>query len=58
MKCKIKNLTQNLDLMLLNKILRLIMDSNLADYITSRYNTVVNYKDMKVTNSFGILEGL
>ena len=46
-----------LDLNLLNKLLRLIMDPSLADYITSKYNSTLVYKDMTLTNSVGILRG-
>jgi len=49
---------EKVDLTLLNRLLRLIMDHNLADYITSKYNVVINYKDMNHTNSYGIIHGL
>ena len=35
---------------MLNRLLRLIMDHNLADYITSKNNVQLNYKDMNHTN--------
>jgi hypothetical protein len=31
---------EKIDLALLNRLLRLILDHNLADYITAKYNTV------------------
>lgn len=33
------------------------MDPNLADYLTARNNVNVTFKDMKFTNSFGLLHG-
>ena len=34
------------------------MDHNIADYITSKNNVVIAYKDMAHTNSYGIIRGL
>ena len=33
------------DLTLLNRLLRLIVDHNIADYMTAKNNIVINYKD-------------
>ncbi|KAH8700347.1 putative pre-mRNA splicing factor [Talaromyces proteolyticus] len=49
---------EKMDLTLLNRLLRLIMDHNLADYITSKNNVQLNYKDMNHTNSYGLIRGL
>ncbi|KAI9812975.1 MAG: pre-mRNA-splicing factor 8 [Thelocarpon impressellum] len=49
---------EKIDLTLLNRLLRLIMDHNLADYITSKNNVQLNYKDMNHTNSYGMIRGL
>ncbi|KAI9821051.1 MAG: pre-mRNA-splicing factor 8 [Pycnora praestabilis] len=49
---------EKIDLTLLNRLLRLIMDHNLADYITSKNNVQLNYKDMNHTNSYGMVRGL
>ncbi|GAM85178.1 hypothetical protein ANO11243_031820 [Dothideomycetidae sp. 11243] len=49
---------EKVDLTLLNRLLRLIMDHNLADYITSKNNVQLNYKDMNHTNSYGMVRGL
>ncbi|KAI1907677.1 pre-mRNA-splicing factor 8 [Ophidiomyces ophidiicola] len=49
---------EKIDLTLLNRLLRLIMDHNLADYITSKNNVQLNYKDMNHTNSYGLIRGL
>eukprot|EP00835_Amoeboradix_gromovi_P001880 NODE_96_length_21330_cov_0.419858.p1 type:complete len:2207 gc:universal NODE_96_length_21330_cov_0.419858:801-7421(+) len=55
---KLHNFYENMDLSLLNKLLRLIMDPNLADYITSKNNIELCYKDMSVTNHVGVIRGL
>ena len=49
---------EKIDLTLLNRLLRLIMDHNLADYISSKNNVQLNYKDMNYTNSYGMIRGL
>ncbi|PLB33294.1 U4/U6-U5 snRNP complex subunit PRP8 [Aspergillus candidus] len=49
---------EKMDLTLLNRLLRLIMDHNLADYITSKNNVQLSYKDMNHTNSYGLIRGL
>lgn len=33
------------------------MDANLADFLTSRHNTTVSYKDMSFLNQIGLLHG-
>ena len=40
---------KKIDLTLLDRLLCLIMDHNLADYITVKNNTVLAYKDMAHT---------
>ena len=40
------------------RLLRLIVDHNIADYMTAKNNIVINYKDMNHTNSYGIIRGL
>ena len=49
---------EKIDLMLLNHLLHLIMDHNLVDYITAKNNTVLTYKDMAHTNTYGLICGL
>ena len=46
---------QKIDLTLLNRLLRLIMDPNLADYITSKNNVNISFKDMRYVNSYGLI---
>jgi pre-mRNA-processing factor 8 len=45
-------------LTLLNRLLRLVLDHNIADYITAKNNVVIAYKDMSHINGYGILRGL
>ncbi|KAL9064186.1 MAG: hypothetical protein Q9157_007922 [Trypethelium eluteriae] len=49
---------EKIDLTLLQRLLRLIMDHNLADYITAKNNVQLNYKDMNHTNGYGMIRGL
>ena len=58
MECQFEKLYEKIDLTLLNRLLRLIVDHNIADYMTAKNNVVVNYKDMNHTNSYGIVRGL
>jgi pre-mRNA-processing factor 8 len=55
---KLDRLYEKVDLILLNRLLRLVMDHNLADYMTCKNNVVINFKDMNHTNSYGLLHGL
>ena len=58
MECRLEKLYEKIDLTLLNRLLRLIVDHNIADYMTAKNNVVINYKDMNHTNSYGIIRGL
>ena len=49
---------EKIDLTLLNRLLRLIVDHNLADYMTAKNNVVLNYKDMNHVNAYGLIRGL
>lgn len=49
---------EKIELTLLNSLLRLIMDHNLADYITAKNNVTLTYKDMSHVNSYGMIRGL
>ena len=40
------------------RLLRLIVDHNIADYITAKNNIVIAYKDMSHTNGYGLIRGL
>jgi pre-mRNA-processing factor 8 len=49
---------ERIDLTVLNRLLRLAVDHNLADYMTARNNVTVSFKDMYHTNSLGVIRGL
>ena len=55
---KLEAVYDKMDLTLLNRLLRLIVDHNIADYITAKNNVQLSYKDMMHTNSYGLLRGL
>ncbi|KAF1990334.1 pre-mRNA-processing-splicing factor 8 [Aulographum hederae CBS 113979] len=55
---ELSKIYEKIDLTLLNRLLRLIMDHNLADYITAKNNVQLNYKDMNHVNSYGLIRGL
>jgi len=52
---KFEKVYEKVDLTLLNRLLRLIVDHNLADYMTCKNNVVLTFKDMNHTNSYGLL---
>ena len=58
MESKFEKVYEKMDLTLLNRLLRLIVDHNIADYMTSKNNVVLNFKDMNHTNSYGLIRGL
>ncbi|KAL7751467.1 Pre-mRNA-processing-splicing factor 8 [Sorochytrium milnesiophthora] len=49
---------EKMDLTLLNRLLRLILDHHLTDYMTAKNNVVLNYKDMNHVNTYGLIRGL
>lgn len=49
---------EKIDLTFLNRLLRLIMDHNIADYMSAKNNVRISFKDMQHTHSFGIIRGL
>ena len=58
LQAKLERLYEKVDLTLLNRFLRLVMDPSLADYLTCKNNVAINFKDMTHTNNLGILHGL
>jgi pre-mRNA-processing factor 8 len=58
LETKLDKVYEKIDITLLNRLLRLIMDHNLADYISSKNNVQLNYKDMNHTNAYGMIRGL
>ena len=55
---KFSKLAEKIDLTLLNRLLRLVMDHNMADYMTAKNNVTVAFKDMNHMNSYGLIRGL
>jgi hypothetical protein len=49
---------EKIDLTLLNRLLRLVIDHNICDYITAKNNIVLTFKDMSHVNSYGLIRGL
>ncbi|CAN8077363.1 unnamed protein product [Agarophyton chilense] len=58
LQSKFDQMSEKVDHLLLNRMLRLVMDHNLADYITAKNNVSVSFKDMSHTNSYGLIRGL
>ncbi len=58
LQAKLDKVYEKIDHTLLNRLLRLIVDHNLADYMTTKNNVVISYKDMSHTNSHGFIRGL
>lgn len=53
-----EKLYEKIDLTLLNRLLGLVVDPILADYMTAKSNVTVSYKDMQHTNHYGLIRGL
>lgn len=49
--------TEKIDLTLLNRLLRLVVDPNIADYMSSKNNVNLAYKDMNHVNQYGMIRG-
>ncbi|KAI3617313.1 hypothetical protein CBS9595_003222 [Malassezia furfur] len=58
METSLSKVFDKVDITLLNRLLRLIMDHNLADYITAKNNISIVWKDMAHVNSYGLIRGL
>ncbi|CEI92409.1 Putative U5 snRNP complex subunit Spp42 [Rhizopus microsporus] len=58
METSFSRVYEKIDLTLLGRLLRLILDHNLADYATAKNNVVLNYKDMNHVNAYGLIRGL
>lgn len=57
-QARLEKLAEKVDLTILSRLLRLVMDHNIADYITAKNTIVISYKDMMHTNSYGLIRGL
>jgi len=58
MQSQFEKMYEKIDLTLLNRLLRLIVDHNIADYMTAKNNISISYKDMMHTNAYGLIRGL
>ncbi|QLQ77845.1 hypothetical protein HG537_0A00920 [Torulaspora globosa] len=58
LETKLGEMAEKVDFTLLNRLLRLIVDPNIADYMTAKNNVVLNYKDMAHVNKYGLIRGL
>ncbi|WIA33570.1 hypothetical protein OEZ86_006694 [Tetradesmus obliquus] len=58
MQSVLEKMYEKVDITLLNRLLRLVVDHNLADYMSAKNNVPIAYKDMLHTNSYGLIRGL
>ncbi|RHN38913.1 putative JAB1/MPN/MOV34 metalloenzyme domain, ribonuclease H-like domain, PRO8NT [Medicago truncatula] len=58
LQTKFEKFFEKIDILMLNRLLRLVLDHNIADYITAKNNVVLSYKDMSHTNKYGLIRGL
>ncbi|KAI3379717.1 hypothetical protein SNEBB_004371 [Seison nebaliae] len=58
LETKLERIYEKVDLTLLNRLLRLIIDHNIADYMSAKNNITISYKDMSHTNTYGLIRGL
>jgi pre-mRNA-processing factor 8 len=58
LQTQFEKMYEKIDLTLLNRLLRLIVDHNIADYMTAKNNISISFKDMMHTNSYGLIRGL
>jgi len=58
LQTQFEKMFEKMDLTLLNRLLRLIVDHNIADYVTAKNNISISFKDMMHTNNYGLIRGL
>lgn len=58
LQLKFESVEESIDLNLLTRMLRLVLDPILVDYMVSRNNASICYKDMNFINCVGIVKGL
>lgn len=58
LQTKLDQFGEKADHLILNRMLRLVMDHNLADYCTAKNNVSVSFKDMTHVNNYGLIRGL
>ncbi|CAI8601093.1 unnamed protein product [Vicia faba] len=50
--------TTSFGLQMVSRLLRLVLDHNIVDYVTAKNNVILSFKDMSHTNSYGLICGL
>ena len=58
LQSRLEKVYEKVDLTLLNRLLRLIVDHNIADYMSGKNNVTIAFKDMMHTNSYGLIRGV
>ncbi|KAG7817278.1 hypothetical protein KL928_004013 [Ogataea angusta] len=58
LQTNLNKLAEKVDFTLLNQLLRLIVDSSIADYLTAKNNVGITFKDMNHVNQYGLIRGL
>lgn len=58
LETNLNKFTEKIDFTVLNRLLRLIVDPNIADYMLSKNNVNLSYKDMNHVNQYGMIRGL
>jgi len=58
LQSQFEKMYEKIDLTVLNRLLRLIVDHNIADYMTAKNNISISFKDMMHTNAYGLIRGL
>lgn len=58
LETSVAKIAENMDLTVANRLLRLVVDPQIADYITSKNNVALSYKDMQHVNQQGLIRGL
>ncbi|KAJ1859415.1 pre-mRNA-splicing factor 8 [Coemansia sp. RSA 638] len=58
LEARLARVFEKIDLTLLNRLLRLVLDHNLADYMTAKNNVGISFKDMNHVNTYGLIRGL
>lgn len=55
LQSRLETVYEKIDITLLNRLLRLIVDHNIADYMSAKNNVSIAFKDMSHVNSYGLI---
>ena len=58
MEASLDKVYEKMDPTLLSRLLRLIVDHNIADYMSKKSNVKITFKDMEHINHYGLITGL